>query len=246
MEFEKGDASRPRGHAVLYYRMGDTYLATYIMVLPLKLDFEKFIPPVLASQVKASGIEDVMAFAIPPMPDEVPDYDFLTRMAESRDDDLVFGGVVFSNDFLESAQRVTDTVKEYADLYQGAAEPVPQVGSGEEEISGLTVDEVLFSMMPEREALGELARRVGKMQFALEGQDERLATEAQMEIEALAKYLPVSYLVPRVLEAARLSVEQGPRLAQLYLERCYKLVDEDYAGVRETEDAIREMQGALE
>ncbi len=56
--FDQGNQAQPRGHAILYYRSGNEILATYMVILPLKVDFAKYIPPVLASQVKAQGLEE--------------------------------------------------------------------------------------------------------------------------------------------------------------------------------------------
>ena len=36
--------------------------------------------------------------------------------------------------------------------------------------------------------------------------------------------------------------ENGSHLLQLYLERCYKLADEDYLGLQKVDETIREMQ----
>ena len=246
MIFEKGDVTSPRGHAILYYRSSGVCLATYIMVLPLKLDLEKFIPPVMISQVKASGIDELTAFAIPPALEEVPSHEFLLKLAEQRFDDLVFGGEVSGNDFLDSAQRVSDAVKEYADLCQKLFNTSNTEEISPSEISDLSVNEVLFSMMPEREALGELSKMIGKMQFALEGHDDRLAQESVSEITALSRHLPESYQLTDLIKALEGSSSNRLELARLYLERCYKLLEEDYAAVSEKDDAIRQMQGTFD
>jgi hypothetical protein len=83
---------------------------------------------------------------------------------------------------------------------------------------------------------------IGKMQFALEGQDDRLAKEAVNEITALSRHLPDSYQIPDLIKTLEGSSSQRLELARLYLERCYKLLQEDYTGVREKDDAIRQMQ----
>ena len=108
LSFDQGNQTEPKGHAILYYRAGSEILATYVIVLPLTVDFAKYIPPVMASQVKAQGMEEFSAFAIPPVPEEVQGYESLENLARLRGDDLVFGGEVRDNDFLEAAQRVND------------------------------------------------------------------------------------------------------------------------------------------
>lgn len=242
IRFDQGNQDQPRGHAILYYRAGSEILATYIVVLPLAVDFAKYVPPVLASQVKGTGLEEFSAFAIPPAPEEVQSYEFLEELARRRGDDLVFGGEVWGNDFLEAAQRVNDAVQVYAQLYQRGMAVVQEAGALESGSSELSVDEVMFSLMSERDKLGELVKLVGKLQFAVEGKDIRVTGEAENEILAMARHLPENYRIPNLIETTKGSVEHGSRLAQLYLERCYKLADEDYLGLQEVEKAMRELQ----
>ena len=244
MIFEQGNQDQPKGHAILYYRSGGSVLATYVVVLPLQVDFAKYIPPVLAAQVKDTGLEEFSAFAIPPMPEEVQSYEFLEDLARRRGDDLVFGGEVRDNDFLEAAQRVNDAVQAYAQLYQQVNGVAQGGGTLESAPSDLSVDEVMFSLTSEKDKLRDLSKLVGKLQFAMEGKDSRLIRETEGEIGSLARYLPENYHVTRIIESARRSVEQGSRLTQLYLERCYKLADEDYLGLQEVEQAIRDLQDA--
>ena len=242
MTFDKGDQSQPKGHALLYYRTGSQVLATYIVVLPLTMDFSKYIPPFLASQIKGSGMEEFSAFAIPPIPEEVESYEFLENLAGIRGDDLVSGGEAPGDDPMESAQRVNDAVQEYMRIYQGVAE-IPKIGQGTgSEPSELDVNEVMVSLMGDREKLGELSKLLSKLRFAVDGNDSRLAQETEVEIQTLAKSLPERYSVTQLIEATSRTDAQGASLAQLYLERCYKLVGEDYIGVQQVEKAIQELQ----
>ncbi|MSQ22874.1 MAG: hypothetical protein EXR53_06195 [Dehalococcoidia bacterium] len=240
--FDQGSQAQPRGHAILYYRSGNEILATYMVILPLKVDFAKYIPPVLASQVKAQGLEDFSAFAIPPVPEATDGSQFLEELARLRGDDLVFGGDLPSNDFLEAAQRVNDAVQSYTKLCQQWAESQHAPGAPAPEQSGFSVDEVLFSLMGEKDKLGDLTKLVGKLQFAVDVKDARLLEEAEKEIRILAGYLPEEYHVHRIIESAEKSTGNGPRLAQLYLERCYKLADQDSNGLQAVDQAIRDLE----
>ena len=44
------------------------------------------------------------------------------------------------------------------------------------------------------------------------------------------------------MNAAMVACERGASLAELYLERCFKLLDEEYADIPRIERAIRELQ----
>lgn len=242
LTFDRGNENRPSGHAILYYRSGSGIVATYVVVLPLTVDLTKYVPPVMASQVKAQGLEEFSAFAVPPVPEEVQSYEFLQELARLRGDDLVCGGEVPSNDFLETAQRVSEAVQSYAGVYQQWAEVEKTKAPAETELAGVSVGEVLFSLMGEKDKLEELAKLVGKLQFAVEVRDKRLIGEAEEEVGTLARYLPESYRVQRIVEAAERSMARGTHLAQLYLERCYKLADGDEEGLQKVEQAISELE----
>ena len=245
MNFEQGSLEQPRGHAILYFRSPTAVLASYIVVLPLMVDFSKYIPPFMATQVKDAGLEQFSAFAMPPLPERVESYEALDNLASVRGDDLIFGGDIPSEDFLEAAQRVNDAVQSYAQLYRSRVRTT-QEGATTEELEagapGLSVGEVVYSMMSDRDKLGELTKLVGKLRFAIEGSDRRQMAEAKLEMQTLSKHLPDSYSIPRLIEVAESSVERGPHLTELYLERCYKLCDEDYLGLQKVEGAIREAE----
>lgn len=242
LTFEHGDHAHPKGHAIIYFRAGSEILVSYIVILPLMVDFAKYIPPVLASQVNAQGMEQFSAFAIPPIPENVHSYEFIDELARSRGDDLIAGGNVIENDSLGAAQSVNDAVEAYTKLYHDRATPTPEMTHIESNSSDLNVGEVLFSMMSEKDKLGELAKLVGKLQFAIEGNDSLLLREVESEIHAFTRHLPENYHVSRLIEVAKESVNPGLKLAQLYLERCYKLADNDYVGLQEVETAIDELK----
>ncbi len=239
LSFEQGDQERPRGHAIVYYRSGGAIVATYVVVLPLTVDFSKYVPPVLAAQVKMTNLDELAAFAMPPMPENVESLQFLEELARLRGDDLVFGGEVPDNDYLESAQRVNDDVQAYTGLYQRLAGTTAGPQALDSADSELNVDDVMFSLLSEREKLLELSKLVGKLRFAVEGADEALIKEAEEEINTMARHFPENYDIPRLMESSKRKASQ---LAQLYLERCYKLADQDYLGLQTVESAIQEYQ----
>jgi len=54
--------------------------------------------------------------------------------------------------------------------------------------------------------------------------------------------MPEKYRSTELIAAAIGGGERGSRLAQLYLERGYKLLDEEYADIPDIERTIRELQ----
>ena len=243
--FEKGSRDQPKGHAILYYLAGEKVLATYLTVLPIKTDLTKYVPPFLAPQVKSAGMEDFSSFPFPPIPEEVANLEYLEKLAELRGDDLIYAGFVREEDPLEAAQQVNDAVQEYTRIYNSAVQAAPGMDASHalpsEPASDLDVGEVMLSLMSERDRLGELAKLVGKLQFAMEGNDGRLMEESKGEIAVLAKYLPQKYHASQIVDAISQPGPHGSRLAQLYLDRCYKIADDDFNGLQQVEQSIKDL-----
>ena len=255
--FERGDPQRPKGHALLYFRVStepDKVYATYVVTLPVKSDLTKYVPPFLASHLGNLPLNDFSAFAMPPVPEPVDSYEELERMSRLRDDDLVFGTSMFSFDLPRMMEAVTEAVQTYSQLYsEGTGSPAavelsPSIGRdspGQEatEDRSYNVNEVLFSLMGERDKLGELSRLLGKLRFAVEGQDSLGADETAEEISTLGRHLPEHFQVPSLLAVAKDTSKRGSRLAQLYLDRCFRLSDGDFHSAGDLEEQIRSLQG---
>ena len=256
LTFERGDPERPKGHALLYFRVNtepDKVYATYVVTLPVKADLGKYVPPFLASHLGDLPLSDFSAFAMPPVPEPVDSYEELERMSRLRDDDLVYGTSMFSFDLPRMMEAVTEAVQAYSEIYAkqyggpGALETEPaQLETADLEPisqdSSYDVNEVLFSLMSERDKLGELSKLLGKLRFAVEGDDSHNADEAAEEIKTLARHLPEEFQVSALLAVARDTSQKGSRLAQLYLDRCFRLSDGDIGSARNLEDQIRSLK----
>ncbi|MBI2856402.1 MAG: hypothetical protein HYX93_06115 [Chloroflexi bacterium] len=240
--FEKGTRDAPKGHALLFFRQRynqEEILATYLVTLPVSVDVAKYIPPMFASQMQGMTAQELSGFAFPPVPEHVEGLSQLRRLAEARDDDLLDGGTCDSSDPMQLLQLVNDMQQEYSRLYQGFLEAQAPVASS-------TVSDVLYDLMGERDKLGELSKLVGKLRFAAEGSDSHLVRETEEEIQTLGRYLPEHYRISRIIKTAEMPLPVGARLAQLYLERCYKLHEEDYRRVQEVEGEIKQIEEGLE
>ena len=257
LTFEIGNPQQPRGHALLYFRVStepDIVYATYLVALPVKSDLSKYVPPFLASHLGNLPLNDFSAFAMPPVPEPVDSYEELERLSRLRGDDLVFGSSMFSFDLPRMMEAVTEAVQAYSQLYidalggTGAVELEPAVGlesadQVSDEDRSYEVNEVLFSLMSERDKLGELSRLLGKLRFAVDGQDAQGANEVTEEISTLARHLPDEFQVPSLLAVAQDASQRGSMLAQLYLDRCFRLSDGDINSAQDLEKQIRTLQG---
>lgn len=251
LTFEIGDESRPKGHALLYFGNPQAgLLATYVVLLPVKMDMSKYLPPMLAAQLGGLASEVIGdgggSFAAPPIPEEVEAIEPLRRLAELRGDDFVWGGDMVLGDLQAAMRQATEAVHEYETLYQRYLDANPQPAPPASERSlpsnagdpGGSVQQVVYGLMSDRDRLAELSKLVGTMRFALESQDDGLVEETNVSLQALGQVLPERFWAERVRRSARDPSDAGARLAQLYVERCYKLLEEDFAAVQALEEEI--------
>ena len=250
--FDRGDPQNPRGHALLYFRIDtepDTVYATYVVTLPVKSDLTKYVPPFLASHLGNMPLSDLSAFAMPPVPESVGSFSELERLSQLREDDLVFGGSMFSFDLARMMENATEAVQIYSGLcsdalamnstlaegaaaaiseelretLQGPPAPEPEPEPEEEPDDSLNVNEVLFSFISEIDKLGELSKFLGRLRFAVDGSDQAAADEVGAEIIVLARHLPENFRVKDLLEVAKDNSERSSQLAKLYIDRCFRL-----------------------
>lgn len=258
LNFERGDPQRPRGHALVYFRVNtepDKVYASYVIALPISADLTKYVPPFLASHLGGLPLNEFSAFAMPPVPEPVSGQGELDRLAQLRDDDLVYGGDMFSFDLPRMMEAVTEAVQTYSQLCGEVLKPAGAESSGASDEPALPgredegpladydssyqVNEVLFSLMSEGDKLTELSRLMGKLRFAIEGQDKEQADATSEEISTLARHLPENFQVPRLLSAAKDTSPRSSKLAQLYLDRCFRLSSGDIPGVQSLDQQIQ-------
>ena len=256
--FERGDRQRPKGHALAYFRVDtepDQVYATYVVTLPVQADLTKYVPPFLASHLGNLPLSDFSAFAMPPVPEPVASFPELERLSQLRDDDLIYAGSTFSFDLPRMMESVTEVVQVYAQLcadFFASASASPELRSPAEsnespdnetldDDTSYRVSDVLFSLMSEPDKLGELARLLGKLRFAQEGQDNATILEVSEEVTALARHLPEEFWVPTLLAAAQDASPRGVQLARLYLDRCFRLSAGDSGTARQLEEEIRSL-----
>jgi hypothetical protein len=242
--YEIGDPEHPRGHALLYFRTsgGDEVLATYIIVLPIAINPARYIPPAFAARMPAQ-VQSVDATALPPIPEPAGDLASLRRLAEHRGDDLLDGGIVEGE--AERLMMVTHEVsREYAERYQ-AAVPGPVEGAGEGaagEESETDETALRWMFLDERGRIGELAKLTGQLRYAVDGGDERLTRDTVEEMRRLQRYLPDKYRLDEFVGAASRPGDTGRRLAELYIDRCYKLSNEQYEDLGRIDQEIADLE----
>ncbi len=246
--FERGDARRPRGHALVYFISSadpEQVVASYVVVPPIPMDLAKYIPPMFASQMSAMIPSGPSVFPLPPFPEQVESVAWLRRVAEARDDDVLDGGRVTSGDPQHLLMLISDLAGEYGRLCATYAEQLADDGPTETEpeaLPGVDVDDLLLSVLSESEKVGRLAKLTGTVRYAVEGSDRALLAETIVDMERVGRQLREQYRVTELIQAAQDPDPSGGRLAELLLQRCFKLAAEEYAALEALDAEIAELQ----
>jgi hypothetical protein len=242
--FRRGDASRPRGHALAYFETPDgrTY-ATYLVIPPVSIDLGKYMPPMFAAQMAVPTQAEVSAMPLPPIPEEVAGgLAEVDRLAELREDDVIGCGTFDPKALDRALMAAAEAGQAYVALYRTYLAGAPAQVQAREEHT-YSIDEVLLSFESDHDRIERLAKLIGQLRYALDGGDKAGADEAVAEMERVGRHLAAKYRFEEIVAAARRSGEEAARLAQLHVERCYKLSREDYAEVARIEGEIKRLSG---
>ncbi len=249
--FEKGSASQPKGHALLYFSSTSDpseVWATYVVILPVSVDVTKYMPPFLMNQVGDIGLKDLSCFAFPPAPERMASKMEIERLAETRSDDLLFGGVINASDIGTAMMAVSNAVQSYSDLYSEHVEAseTPEALTGDSAEEGLGVTDVMYSLMSDADKLNELTKLVGRLRFAVDVSDANVLKEAEQDIGIMARHFPDNHRIDELVVAAKKNDESGPVLADLFLKRCFLLIQQEYAKLGQLEDRIQSIESGQE
>lgn len=220
----------------------------------MPLSLAKYIPAFLAAQLSPEELQDsasVPVMPIPPMLEESGSLEQIQVMAEHRDDDICEIGRINPKDEGSSMQLVAQGCQEYRQFYLNYAnsfklkQVAPALSTIENDplpLDDLDTEELLIQTMTDRQRLAELSKLIGVTRYALDGKDSHLLQETRQRMQRIARSLPEKYRTTELITAATDPQTHDTRLAELYIERGYKLLDEEYADIPNIERAIRELQ----
>ena len=244
--FDRGSKERPKGHALVYFRSSsdsDDIWVSYLVVLPITVDISKYVPPFLMNQVGNLSAKELSCFAFPPVPEQLGSYNVLDELAAVREDDVIFAGTLNPSDIAAAMMLVNEAVQQYFELYSQVSASSGQAPARDgPEATGVAVNEVLYGLMSDSDRLGELTKLIGRLKFAVDGSDLSLVREAEEEINLLAGHLPDNHNILELLQAVKSGESQAAKLADLYLQRCFHLVREEYGEMGQIEKKIRELE----
>jgi hypothetical protein len=256
LRFLRGDPQAPKGHVIFVARSTSdprNVFSTYCIVPPTPLSLAKYLPSFLASQLPAEELRDannVNVMPIPPMLEEGSSLEHLQMLAERREDDLCDLGSINPRDESMRMQLVAEGCHDYGQLYLNYTLTFDQLPSASHStvdeannpLDDLSAEDLLVQTMTDRERLTELGKLIGMARYALEGNDANLLRETRLKMQRISGRLAEKYRGSELMSAALDPSERGARLAELYLERSFKLLDEEYADIPRIERAIRDLQ----
>ena len=157
---------------------------------------------------------------------------------------MLFGGSIDPEDVPTGMMAVNEAVQHYTEVYSnvvGIGQP-PEEQEEDEEDGAPGVSEVIYGLMSETDKLNELTKLVSRLRFGIEGADPRTVSEAEQDIAVLSRHLPANHGVEQLVEAVKSSDEGAAELADLYVQRCFHLVQEDYGSLPQIEAKIRALE----
>lgn len=192
---------------------------------------------------------NIPAMPISPILEEGSTLEDLQLVAERRDDDLCDIGSISPHDTNGRVQLVSQSSAEYGQFYlnyvnslKSSPTPLPSFSEEPTALDDLDAEELLIQTMTDRQRLAELSKLVGLTRYALEGKDTHLIEDTRRRMQRIARQLPDKYRSNELITAAADPQERGAQLAELYIERGYKLLAEEYADIPGIEQAIRKLQ----
>ena len=246
-QYELGDATAPRGHALLTFHaeQGDAGVwVTYLVVPPIVMDFAKYLPPMLASLAPMASMGGSSSVPMPPVPERMDSIAAVRRLAMARGDDLLDAGPVDVTAMDRMMLATAEVAQRYHDAYVSHLRTIPEPSAVPLQVlSQVDEDIAVYRAMPEGDLLGELSKLVGKLRYAALSSDQYLTEEAERQIRAIGSLLPPKYRIDELLSAAQERGERAERLTTLRLDRCYKLLREEYEALPAVETQIRALQG---
>jgi len=258
LRFINGSAQTPRGHAIIIARGATKSLATYCIVLPIQFSLSRYIPPIMASSLPTEALQGMndtpSVMPVPPMLEDIPSVDALIALGQMRDDDIIeVDGIDTNSDMMRRMEMGSELCNNYGQLYatyiekqpltQRATLDEPARHTAETSIADSSVESLLNDAptLSDREQLADVARLIGTLRYAQDGQDNRLLEETKRSLRRATAPLSEKYRADELINAALLSGPVGQKLADLYLTRAYKLVDEDYPAIPAIEEQIRQL-----
>ena len=240
LDFKYGNENSPKGHAIIYFEEYDELYASYVMDFPISGDLTKYIPEMFKDQIPE---EELTKMIFPPIPEKfVGNYENLYSLAKKREDDLIYGGSINSNDTTSAMSKLNALANEYSKLctdneFNEIKELIDDIPSPEIELENSK-----FSEMNESELLAEVTKIFGKIKFSKDNNEIDEISNIKKDLQIISSIIPENRKIKRLLDYVELESNNSEEIISAYISRAYGLMNEDYIMVKEQEDLIKKLE----
>lgn len=247
LEFELGSGDAPLGHAMIYFTQESdpegSVLVSYVLVLPIKMDLQRYVPQFLAGQLGSMVPDDMSLVILPPVPEKFGKLADLIELAENRGDDLIYGGSMgVQAEGLSNMSKVNEIGHEYMELCKLWKTDGRAIGTDDDSDLIVSLGETVEEERSEEDNLREIARLLGQLRYAVDGRDTESIAQAKERIETIGRALPSKFAVDKLAKLGASEADGAAELTQLYLERALNIQREEYLKVREIEKRIADLE----
>lgn len=247
LQFDIGQPSKPRGHALIYMTNETTTMVAYLMMLPFKLEIaniSKFLPKFLMEHLQNLGDDRHFSVVLTP-PTKIDSVEQAVKLAEVRSDDLVFAGEYDESDQNANLEKLNRTFEQYRDLCDEYDEKcgLGEIGKSEkaDELpwkSSLERELDEADELPVGEKLNKLTSLLGQIHDHLKHGDTGQVEEVHWQMRKLAEGVDARYGLDNLIKHGASLKPADQQLSRLYLTRAYQMDKEEYLLVEDTEKTI--------
>ena len=137
------------------------------------------------------------------------------RLAELRDDDVIYAGTHAFSDAFGMMEKVSEATSRLLGHLRGCPprrrrgqvsgrwrRDEDEEDDGDDYDDDMALDDLVYGSMGEADLLSELTSLLGRMRYAVDGGDQTTAEESRSKIRAIGRYLPANRQVADLIAAA--------------------------------------------
>ena len=247
LDFKLGNKEKPKCHAIVYFTDNELIFASYVIDFPITGDISKYIPEMFADQIPDQDMDKII---FPPLPEKFEGtLDELINLCSLRSDDLIYGGLINSQEKTIAMSKLSQIANNYSDLCKEYFDQVTLdnlLNDSKNNTSKILNSESLeINSMQESELLSEVTKIIGKIKFSKDNNEIDTIEIHKQEIVKISEILPENRKIKEIISYLDLESQNSEKLISAYISRAYSMFNEDYIKVKELETLILDLEKSL-
>tara|TARA_B110000438_G_scaffold59359_1_gene59504 strand:- start:2977 stop:3732 length:756 start_codon:yes stop_codon:yes gene_type:complete len=247
LDFKLGNKEKPKCHAIVYFTDNEFIFASYVIDFPITGDISKYIPEMFADQIPDQDMDKII---FPPLPEKFEGtLDELINLCSLRSDDLIYGGLINSQEKTIAMSKLSQIANNYSDLCKEYFDQVTLdnlLNDSKNNTSKILNSESLeINSMQESELLSEVTKIIGKIKFSKDNNEIDTIEIHKQEIVKISEILPENRKIKEIISYLDLESQNSEKLISAYISRAYSMFNEDYIKVKELETLILDLEKSL-